>query len=173
MLARRQEPAGCCARYVSPGGGCAMRDHPLHAVQQELHVHGYCTRTAVDIFDRGSRLRVSTRRFPGVPLPTNWRALSISVPRAIRSSWSTWWRLGRAGVAGGAWKGSWTLRVSLPKLQAGIPASLRQMIEQQLDRLRPEEQRVLEAGSVAGVEFSAAAVAAGVDQERRADRRAV
>ena len=42
------------------------------------------------------------------------------------------------------------------------PENLRQMIEQQLERLRPDEQRVLEAASVAGMEFSAAAVAAGV-----------
>jgi predicted ATPase len=50
-------------------------------------------------------------------------------------------------------------------MQLGIPESLRQMIEQQLNRLTPEEQRVVEAGSVAGVEFSAAAVAAGIGQE--------
>jgi hypothetical protein len=40
------------------------------------------------------------------------------------------------------------------------PESLRQMIEQQLERLRVEEQRVLEIASVAGMEFSTAAVAA-------------
>src|SRR5207249_9602434 len=47
----------------------------------------------------------------------------------------------------------------------GMPENLRQMNEQQLDRLTPEEQWVVEAGSVAGMEFSAAAVAASVDGE--------
>src|SRR5262245_48331827 len=46
-----------------------------------------------------------------------------------------------------------------------MPASLRQMLETQLDRLRPEERRVLEVGSVAGVAFSAAAVAAGLEDD--------
>jgi predicted ATPase len=46
----------------------------------------------------------------------------------------------------------------------GIPESLRQLIEKQFERLPREEQRVLEVASVAGVEFSALAVAAGVEE---------
>jgi len=39
------------------------------------------------------------------------------------------------------------------------------MIETQIDRLSQAEQRVLEVASVAGVEFSAATVAAGLEAE--------
>jgi predicted ATPase len=46
-----------------------------------------------------------------------------------------------------------------------IPESLRQLVERQLERLGPEERQIVEAASVAGVEFSAAAVAAGVGGE--------
>jgi DNA-binding winged helix-turn-helix (wHTH) protein/predicted ATPase len=46
-----------------------------------------------------------------------------------------------------------------------MPESLRQMLECRLDRLRPEEQGVLEAGSVAGSEFAAAVVAAGLETD--------
>src|SRR5262249_59042769 len=49
--------------------------------------------------------------------------------------------------------------------QAEVPQNIQQMIEQQLERLRPEEQRMLEAASVAGVEFSVATVAAGLAAE--------
>lgn len=42
-----------------------------------------------------------------------------------------------------------------------MPESLHQLIEQQFEGLSPAEQQVLAAASVAGVEFSAAAVAAG------------
>src|SRR5262249_5231627 len=38
--------------------------------------------------------------------------------------------------------------------------SIRKMIERNLERLKPQEQEVLEGASVAGAEFSAAAVAA-------------
>jgi adenylate cyclase len=48
-----------------------------------------------------------------------------------------------------------------PTVQIEVPESIHQMIEKQLDRLSPEEQRVLEVASVAGMQFSAAAVAAG------------
>lgn len=43
--------------------------------------------------------------------------------------------------------------------RVGIPESVRQMIEKQLDALLPDDERLLEAASVAGVEFSAAVLA--------------
>ena len=48
----------------------------------------------------------------------------------------------------------------------GVPETLRQLIEQQFERLAPAEQALVEAASVAGVEFAAAAVAAGVGAGR-------
>ena len=44
-----------------------------------------------------------------------------------------------------------------------MPANVSEMIAQQFSRLDGEQQRLLEVASVAGVEFSAAAVAAGAD----------
>ena len=44
-----------------------------------------------------------------------------------------------------------------------VPASLSQVLDQQITRLAPALQRVLEVASVAGVEFTAAAVAAGLE----------
>jgi predicted ATPase len=45
-----------------------------------------------------------------------------------------------------------------------VPESLRQLVEQQLEQLPPEAQQILEVAAVVGVEFTAAAVAAGVEQ---------
>ncbi|HKV54776.1 MAG TPA: AAA family ATPase [Candidatus Binataceae bacterium] len=44
------------------------------------------------------------------------------------------------------------------------PHNIRQMIERNLQRLSPDEQRILEAASVAGAESSAAAIAAALQQ---------
>src|SRR5579863_9309698 len=44
------------------------------------------------------------------------------------------------------------------------PRNIRQMIERNLQRLTPDEQRVLEAASVVGAEFSAAAIAAALER---------
>jgi predicted ATPase len=62
-------------------------------------------------------------------------------------------------------EGRWELKGKLREVEEGVPESLREMIERQFEGLSVEEQRVLEAGSVAGVEFSAAAVAAALEEE--------
>src|SRR5439155_5813381 len=59
-------------------------------------------------------------------------------------------------------EGRWVLQARIEAIDMGVPESIGQMIEQQLARLSPEAQRVVEVASVAGVEFSAAAVAAGL-----------
>src|SRR5262249_43790286 len=61
--------------------------------------------------------------------------------------------------------GQWTLQGEVTAVASCAPMSLQQMIEQQLERLSPTEKRVLEVASVAGAEFSAAAVAAGLKSE--------
>jgi len=57
--------------------------------------------------------------------------------------------------------GAWPGRTAMAEVKRGLPDSLRQMIEQQLQTLPEDDQRVLEAASVLGIEFSAASVAAG------------
>ena len=49
-------------------------------------------------------------------------------------------------------------------IRSAVPESLRQIIEQQLHHVRPEDQVLLEAASITGRTFSAAAVAAAVNQ---------
>jgi predicted ATPase len=53
-------------------------------------------------------------------------------------------------------------------LRHAVPASLRHIIEQQLHQVCPEDQGLLEAASLAGRAFSAAAVAAAVTQATEA-----
>jgi len=60
--------------------------------------------------------------------------------------------------------GRWELKVGLPEMENGIPESLRQILETQIDLLTPQEQRLLEIGSVVGREFSAATVAAVLEE---------
>ena len=165
MLARRQEPARLLLLGTYRPAEVAMRDHPLHAVQQELHVHGWCTELPLTLLTTTTIAEYLETRFPGVRLPTELARFvhqrTEGNPLFMVNMVEYWVTQGWLTEV----EGHWTLRVSLPELQAGIPASLRQMLETQLERLRPEEQRVLEVGSVAGVEFSAAAVAAGLDED--------
>ena len=50
----------------------------------------------------------------------------------------------------------------LDSVTVGVPPSIRHLLEHQVARLRPADQELLAAASVAGVEFAVAAVAAGV-----------
>ncbi|MBT9329789.1 AAA family ATPase [Paracidobacterium acidisoli] len=55
---------------------------------------------------------------------------------------------------------SWRLRVPLEEMDLGVPAGLAQMIELEIERMSPEEQRLLEAGSLVGMIFPVWAAAA-------------
>lgn len=61
-------------------------------------------------------------------------------------------------------RGQWALQSAIGDLDPGVPESLRQMIERQVELHSPEEQHVLEAASIAGTEFSSIAVAAALER---------
>ena len=48
-------------------------------------------------------------------------------------------------------------------VESGVPDNIRRTIQQQVERLSSDDQRLLEAASVAGTEFSAAALSAGLN----------
>jgi DNA-binding winged helix-turn-helix (wHTH) protein len=59
--------------------------------------------------------------------------------------------------------GRWELAARLDDVAAHRPDTVKQMIDIQLDRLAPEEQRVLEAAATVGLELSTALVAAALE----------
>jgi predicted ATPase len=60
--------------------------------------------------------------------------------------------------------GRWVLQGEIEPMTLVVPESLQRLVEQQFFQLGLDDQRVLEASSVAGVQFSAAAVAAGLEE---------
>ena len=61
--------------------------------------------------------------------------------------------------------GQWVLLEEEEATEAGVPQSLQQMIESSSTGRKLEQQRLLEAASIAGVEFSAVVVAAALGIE--------
>ncbi len=59
--------------------------------------------------------------------------------------------------------GRWHLRVPLEAIELGVPERLRQMLEAQIERLSPDEQRLLEGASAAGAVFATHVSAAAID----------
>jgi predicted ATPase len=59
----------------------------------------------------------------------------------------------------------WEQREPLAAWETQVPDRLAQMLEFEIERLRPEEQRILEAGSLMGIAFPLWAVAAALDED--------
>jgi predicted ATPase/DNA-binding winged helix-turn-helix (wHTH) protein len=165
VLARRREPAHLLLIGTYRPPEVRRRAHPLHTVQQGLQLHGHCVELPLTALPEDAVATYLARRLPGLPQVSRLTRLVHQRTEgnplfmvALVDSWLTQGALlDHDGV--------WALAAEVEALHDGVPDSLQQMIDMQLDGLSAEEQRVLEAASVAGVEFSAAAVAAGLAQE--------
>ncbi|MBI3329876.1 MAG: hypothetical protein HYZ81_24605, partial [Nitrospinae bacterium] len=164
-LARRREPARLLLLGTYRPAEVIVHSHPLRAVTQDLSLHGLCEELRLESLHEAAVAEYLAARFPehGFP-PALSRALHrrtdgqplfivAVVDEMLRQGW----------VAEG--EGRWQVTAGVGEVEALVPESLREFIEQQLDGLGAEDQRVLEAASVAGVEFSAAVVAAVVGRE--------
>jgi DNA-binding winged helix-turn-helix (wHTH) protein/predicted ATPase len=143
----------------------AERGHPLRMIIQELQGRGLCeglhlAPLTVNAVEQYMRERLAGKAFP-VELPqlvyrrTNGNALFMVnvIEYCLQQKLIV------------EKEGKWELQENAAALEAVIPDRLRQMIEAQVEKLNPDEQQVLESASVAGGEFSAAAVAAGVKKD--------
>jgi DNA-binding winged helix-turn-helix (wHTH) protein/tetratricopeptide (TPR) repeat protein len=164
VLARRREPARLLLLSTYRPPEVRPRTHPLAAVLHELHLHGHSVELPVTILAEDAIAAYLIRRLPGLPRVD---ALARLVHRHTEGNPLFMVTLVEAWLTQGMLReqdGAWGLQVGMEALHDQVPDSLRQMIDGQLDRLSAAEQRVLEAASVAGVEFAAAAVAAGLGQ---------
>jgi predicted ATPase len=146
------------AEAMTPG-------HSPHAIKQELQVHRQCEELLLPFLSEAALAEYFAARFPGTALPAGLRRFvyrrTDGNPLFMVNVIDDWLAQGILVAE----DGRWMLRQELVERGVGVPDNLRQIIQKQLDRLSPQEQHVLTVGSVAGVEFSAAAVAAGLGQE--------
>ena len=141
-----------------------MRTHPVRAVMQELLLHGQCVELALGYLPPGASGAMLAQRFRDGVLPARLADLLYQrtagnplflvtvvdelVRQGVIRHGETGWELGERDRPGGG----------------GLPDSLRELLERQVEQLSAMDQELLEVASVAGMEFSAAAVAAGVDR---------
>ena len=166
MLARRQEPARLLLLGAYRPVDTIVAEHPLRAVIQDLRLRGQgvdyplslLSERAVEAYVSArfpqhrfsaALSRVLHRRTDGNPL-----FLTTMIEALLRQE-----MIGRED-------GGWALRTTIEAVAAQVPEGLQAMIEQQLERLSAQDQRTLEAGSAVGVEFSTAALAATLGEDR-------
>ncbi|HEX2278929.1 MAG TPA: AAA family ATPase [Candidatus Tectomicrobia bacterium] len=161
-LARQQEPARLLVLGTYRPADVRVQGHPLQAVVQELKMHRRGEELALTLLTEGAVEEYLTARFAGNVLPHGLPRLvhqrTEGNPLFMVNVVDAWEAEGWLEER----EGEQDPRPGLNELVQGVPESLRQMLLQQFERLGLEEQRVLEAASVAGVECSAAAVAAGL-----------
>jgi predicted ATPase len=137
--------------------------HPLYAVKQELQLHGHCTELPLTPLSRAAVAAYLAERFPGHHFPV---AMAAWLHQHTDGNPLFLVTMAQALVEQGVIEeqgSGWAVQSEIEATAVGVPESLRATIEQQMARLAPEAQRVLEAASVAGMEFSAVAVAAGLE----------
>jgi len=161
-IAQRREPARLLIIGTYRPTEVLARNHPLRGVVQELTARSRCEELRVpplseqsvcDYLDSRLNRTIAVSNLPnlihrrtgGNPLFVVNMVDDLLQQGLLREE-----------------AGQWQMQGELPSIIAGVPASLRQAIERQVERLPAIVQQLLEVASVAGVEFSAAAVAAGL-----------
>jgi DNA-binding winged helix-turn-helix (wHTH) protein/tetratricopeptide (TPR) repeat protein len=166
-LARRRQPARLLVLATYRPVDVILSGHPLKAVKQELEVHRDCAELPLAFLTEAAVAEYLALRFPGSPLPP-------ALPRLIHQRTEGHplfvvnvvdYLAARGVLAPKAGGGpTWELRDGWETVAVEVPEGIRPLIDKQIDRLNPDEQRLLEGASVAGVEFSAAAVAAALEE---------
>src|SRR3984893_1233899 len=162
-LARGREPSRfmllATHRVDIPAG------HPLRAITQELVTHQLCHEIDLQRFTQSEVAEYLAADSPRSELP---EGLSEVVHRHTEGNplfiVALLEHLTRRGLISRE-NGAWQIQVPLAEIDLGLPETLRQMIETQIERLSTEEQRALEATSVLGATFepTAGAAAAGMN----------
>jgi len=182
-LAQRRDAARLLVLATFRPVEVIVREHPLRGVKQALQQHGQCVELRLEGLAEAEVGEYLTRRFATSPAPAS---IGEASSEPSRSSVMSPQSLAPAIyqhtngnplfvvntvddlVARGVIvqdEEHWEVQGKLEDIELGLPENLRQMLREQVERLSTEEQRVLEAASVAGVEFSVAAVAAEEEEE--------
>jgi DNA-binding winged helix-turn-helix (wHTH) protein/predicted ATPase len=158
-LARRPGPARVLV--LASCRPAETRGHPLEAVKDDLKLRELGHELALSRLDETAVGEYLARRFPAkrafdTPLAGMIHARTSGNPLFVVNVAD---ELVRRAVLVER-DGRWEVEASTGLAQIAIPEDVRRMIGHQLDRVPPDQRRILDAASAAGVEFSAATVAA-------------
>jgi predicted ATPase len=142
--------------------------HPLKAVKRELQAKQQCEELPLEYLTKEAVAKYLSVRFPSNRFPEELASLIHE-----RTEGSPLFMVNTADYLVAEKlirerEGSWELVAEIKNVKVGVPESIRHLIEKQLDHLDAEQQRTLEAASVAGAEFSPGAVAAGLGEGQAA-----
>jgi DNA-binding winged helix-turn-helix (wHTH) protein/predicted ATPase len=139
--------------------------HPLKAVKQELLAKQLCKELPLEYLTEAAVYDYLAVTFPGNRFPPGLAGLihkrTDGNPLFMVNATNYLLESGLIVLCDNTWE----LRVDIANVELGVPDNVKQMIERHMDHLDAETQRTLEAASVAGVEFSTPALAAGLEED--------
>jgi DNA-binding winged helix-turn-helix (wHTH) protein/tetratricopeptide (TPR) repeat protein len=142
--------------------------HPLRIMKQELEIHSYCQELRLKLLNQDDVAGYLAKRFSS---DDAWTFEGLAPVIYERTDGNPLFMVNvvdylvDAGLLVRSREASATeLAKTLRADGIEVPRSVRQMIERNLEGLKPEEQTVLESASVVGAEFSTAAVAAALER---------
>jgi DNA-binding winged helix-turn-helix (wHTH) protein/predicted ATPase len=166
-LARRRVPARLLVIGTYRPTDVVVHDHPLKGIKHELQVHRQCTELSLELLTEDDVTEYVAGRF-NADTPESLSQLAQLIYRRTDGNALFMVSLVNELITQQVitqQDGRWQLAGSLVDSETLIPLSLRQFLEQQIDRLSPTERDVLEAASIIGMSFSAMAVSAALQIE--------
>ena len=162
-LARRRGPCKLLLLGTYRPVDVILLQSPLKALRQDLVMHKLCFEIALERLTEPDVAGYLAGEFPGEQ-PDGFVAELVfrhseGNPLFMTAIVSDLLKSGLLVKGEGAWR----LTAGLTQIVPGVPETLQQMLEIQVERLSQAEQRVLKSASVVGRRFSAWAVAAMLD----------
>jgi len=164
-LARQRQPAKLMLIGTYRPVELIVSGHPLKAVKRELLARQECEELPLEYLSEDAVAKYLSIRFPTNRFPEELVGLIHERTEGNPLFMVNAVDYLEAEKLVGRSQQNWDLLVAIENVQVGVPDSIRQMIEKQIEHLDANEQRTLEVASVAGAEFSTLAVAAGLEED--------
>jgi DNA-binding winged helix-turn-helix (wHTH) protein/tetratricopeptide (TPR) repeat protein len=151
-LARRREAAKLLIVGTYRPVDVVLSQSPLRALKQDLMVRRLCHEVVMESLEESDIAEYLSKVFGAASLPPG-------LPNLIHQN-SGGNPLFMVAIVQEMANRGLILNATIEDVYPGIPETLQQMLEVQLELLSPEERRILQGGSIAGERFSVWAVAA-------------
>jgi predicted ATPase len=162
-LANRSETARLMIIGTYRATDARAEEHPVDKVVERLKIRNLAAELPLSLLTEESTLQYLENRLPGADLPerlpNQLQQRTGGNPLFMGTVVDHWISESVLELKDGVWK----VHADLDQLSIGVPESLRLLIERRLAALPQADLSILEAASVIGAEFPAAAVAAGVE----------
>jgi len=142
-----------------------VKNHSLTTLTHELRMHKQCEELPLRFLQEPDVTAYLAERFPRHSFPA---ALSRTIHKRTEGSPLFMINMTDYLTAQGfivQQQEEWILQAKVRDIERGIPESLQQIIEQQIEEQESHNRQLLEVASAVGMEFAAAAVASGLEED--------